>query len=1123
VYSSSGTIWNNESYDEETQQSTYSPTSDWHNFSLASSGSVRVFTTGTTDTRGELDSSPASSGGDGGNFLFATSKNAGSHSLLVAGEFEDTQGDYAVFVDIKGANVVPTASFVATPLVGRAPLVVGLDGGGSIDPDGTLASYAWDFDNNGTTDAIGATAVATYANSGTSPLSVTTRLTVTDLAGGTATTTRTVTVYPASSYSVSVDGGTSSLPYQQSGSTVSLVAYAPPIGTQFSQWIVVSGSGTFASSTSSSTSFTVGSAETVVRAVYVTDTTAPTIPTGVNLANISADSINVSWTAATDNVGVTGYEVYRNGVLAGTVSGTATTITQLTGSTVYQITVRAKDAAGNLSAHSQMATAKTWVRVYASSGWISNGESYDEATNTWSYNPSADWHSFSVPAGGEVKAHTRGTTDTRGNLGGLESGSGGDYGNFLITQTRSSGSGWLEVRGEFEDTDGPYEVFVDLKPNTTVAPTALFSATPAVGRAPLAVNFDGTAAFDADGPLAGHAWDFDNNSTTDATGLRTSFTFANNGPSAIASTVKLTVTDLDAVSASTTQVVTIYPATSYGIQVEGGSASVPFQVSGSSVNLVASAPPDGLQFASWSIVSGSGTFGNANAASTTFTLGSADTMVKSTYVADVTAPSTPAGLTHSNLTADSVTVSWSAATDNVAVTGYEVFLNGNLQSVVAGTSTTIWALTPWTDYQIAVRARDAANNTSAMSIPVGAKTWQRLYAASGTLGSGADDWHSFYCPQYGTVRAYTRGSTDTTGYMWGTANGQATSGGESDNFQITATSNSGWTTLSVSGNDGETTGPYDVCVDFYPGGAGILANFTATPSVGRSPLPTSFNGVTSTDSAGAITSYTWDIDNNGTSDATGVTAATTYTNAGSSVLTFTAKLTVVGPSGSALTTRTITVHPASSFSIAVTNGTSSQPFQQSGVTVTLTAVAPPGGGTFQGWTLVSGAGTFANAAVSPTTFTMGTADTVVRAVYGADTTAPTAPTNLNYADRTVRTISLIWQSSSDNIGVSHYLVYRTDSQPTTILAGSTADLTFIDSGLSANTAYSYTVKASDAAGNLSAASSAVNVSTLSTSSADTDGDGLPDVIEGALGSNSAVPGATDPTNQTQLNVHRPLK
>ncbi len=76
------------------------------------------------------------------------------------------------------------------------------------------------------------------------------------------------------------------------------------------------------------------------------DTQPPTAPV-LSSTGTTTSTISLSWTASTDNVGVTGYDVYVGGVLNGTTTGTTYTVTGLTASTQYSIYVRAKDAAGN--------------------------------------------------------------------------------------------------------------------------------------------------------------------------------------------------------------------------------------------------------------------------------------------------------------------------------------------------------------------------------------------------------------------------------------------------------------------------------------------------------------------------------------------------------------------------------------------------------------------------------------------------------------------------------------------------------------------------------------------------------------------------------------------------------
>ncbi|MCM3634903.1 glycosyl hydrolase family 18 protein [Paenibacillus camelliae] len=79
------------------------------------------------------------------------------------------------------------------------------------------------------------------------------------------------------------------------------------------------------------------------------DTTPPTAPTGLTVTGKTATSISLSWTASTDNNGVTGYQVFRDGTLVSSLAGTSTTINNLTSNTTYVFTVKARDAAGNLS------------------------------------------------------------------------------------------------------------------------------------------------------------------------------------------------------------------------------------------------------------------------------------------------------------------------------------------------------------------------------------------------------------------------------------------------------------------------------------------------------------------------------------------------------------------------------------------------------------------------------------------------------------------------------------------------------------------------------------------------------------------------------------------------------
>jgi chitinase len=111
--------------------------------------------------------------------------------------------------------------------------------------------------------------------------------------------------------------------------------------------------------------------------------------------------------------------------------------------------------------------------------------------------------------------------------------------------------------------------------------------------------------------------------------------------------------------------------------------------------------------------------------------------------------------------------------------------------------------------------------------------------------------------------------------------------------------------------------------------------------------------------------------------------------------------------------------------------------------------------------------------------------TVTNGSYTVNPVLPTVPTGLNKTGSTTTSVSLAWTASTDTggPGLAGYHVYRNNT-----FVGSTAGTTYTDSGLTAGTSYSYTVKAYDTAGNTSAASSPLSVSTP-TITGDLDGDG----------------------------------
>ena len=145
------------------------------------------------------------------------------------------------------------------------------------------------------------------------------------------------------------------------------------------------------------------------------DTTPPSNPSGLTATAFSSSQINLSWTASTDNVGVSGYQVFRNGTQVGSPSGTSYSDTGLSPSTAYSYYVRATDAAGNLSGNSNTASATTLagtpaptVTISANPTSVSSGGSSTltwSSTNATSCTASGGWSGSKATSGTQTLAN----------------------------------------------------------------------------------------------------------------------------------------------------------------------------------------------------------------------------------------------------------------------------------------------------------------------------------------------------------------------------------------------------------------------------------------------------------------------------------------------------------------------------------------------------------------------------------------------------------------------------------------------------------------------------------------------------------------------------------------------
>src|SRR5947207_395349 len=324
------------------------------------------------------------------------------------------------------------------------------------------------------------------------------------------------------------------------------------------------------------------------------DTVAPSTPAGLTASAASSSRINLSWLAATDNVGVIRYSVYRDGVQIASVPGTSYSNTGLSAGTTYSYTVAASDAARNASAQSSAVSATTKAPLDTQAPSIPTNlaaSAITPTTLTLSWNAATD----NVAVAG-YRVYLNGT---------------------LLLSPSSTSAQIIELTPDF--TRSFTVAAFDAAGNASAPSAPLSVTTPPLADTTAPTTPSGVAASALTSSSLTLSW----SPATDNVGVTGYRVYRNGTLAASPSATSASITGLSA-------------ATTYSFTVSAVDAA-----------------------------------GNASALSAPL---SATTAASS----DTTAPTTPTGLAASALTATSLTLSWSPATDNVGVTGYRVYRNGTL-------------------------------------------------------------------------------------------------------------------------------------------------------------------------------------------------------------------------------------------------------------------------------------------------------------------------------------------------------------------------------------------------------------------------------------------------------------
>lgn len=166
------------------------------------------------------------------------------------------------------------------------------------------------------------------------------------------------------------------------------------------------------------------------------DTQAPSDPTNLSVTDVTISTVSLSWTASSDNVSVTGYDVFQGTNNLGEVAGTTATISGLAEGTTYQFKVRAKDAAGNISGDSNTVSATT--ETTAPPGGCVGGE-----TAPYSESYEANFGLWTQAAGDDLN-WTRDSGGTPSSNTGPSSGSDGSF--YVYVEASGNGTGYPNKR-----------------------------------------------------------------------------------------------------------------------------------------------------------------------------------------------------------------------------------------------------------------------------------------------------------------------------------------------------------------------------------------------------------------------------------------------------------------------------------------------------------------------------------------------------------------------------------------------------------------------------------------------------------------------------------------------------
>jgi PKD repeat protein len=788
-------------------------------------------------------------------------------------------------------NQPPQAAFAAAPDPGTVGQQISFDASPSNDPDGTIAKYEWDLDGNGsyeTDSGVTPTTTSTYANPG----SITVGLQVTDSAGATATTSRTLSINASEEvgYADAVSATPGLTNYWRMGELAG-ASFADSIGTSpaLAAGGVVNGvSGALPKDLDRAAGF---------------DGNDDAASATLNLSDRSAITLEfwLKWNAWANDDDL-----------------------------AFEYTPNFNDAPGGFL-----------VDPNSSYGNFGVALGVGESRNVSLFaRPSAGtWHHYALvldttaPAAEQVVPFVDGKPVAFTKVA-----SGTGAGNFasstLYFMSRNAsglfGAGDLDevaLYGHALDAATiaqHYELTVENKP-----PTASFTLSPNPVQTHSSVGFNASASSDPDGTIAKYEWDLDGNGSYETdTGATATVSQPYTAQGSLS--VGLRVTDNRGASATTTRSLTVQnspPAASF-------TASPETTPTGEEIAFDASASSDvdgPIAKYEWDL-DGNGSYETDTGATATTSHsyatpgartvglrvsdgnGATATSTRSVTIQNRAPSATLNATPNPALTGESVAFDGSASSDpdgTIAKYEWDLDGNGSYETDTGATASTTRSYAAQGNVAVGLRVTDSngATATTGQTVTIQNRPPNASFTATPNPA-----------PTGSTVTFNGSGSSDSDGtiakYEWdldGNGSYETSTGATATTTRSYPTAASVVVGLKVTDNGGATgTTTRTVTIQ----NRAPAASFTTTPSSALSSVAIAFNASASSDPDGKIAKYEWDFDGNGSYETdTGATATTSQAYATPGNRTVGLRVTD-NDGGTATTTRTVTIQnraPTASF------------------------------------------------------------------------------------------------------------------------------------------------------------------------------------------------------------------